>query len=186
LRALRGVAGATLLQDGRVALLLHLPDLLDPAAAPAASRPAVQRERDAGSGGGTVAVATALDVLVVDDSPTIRRLLARMLKDIGWQPREAKDGAEALESIRARRPDVVLADIEMPRLDGYGLLAALRAQPDTASLPVVMLTSRTAQRHRDRAMELGANGYLTKPYRPAEVTAAVRDVVAQSSALALA
>jgi chemosensory pili system protein ChpA (sensor histidine kinase/response regulator) len=99
-----------------------------------------------------------------------------MLRDLGWQPREAKDGAEALEAIRVERPDVVLADIEMPRLDGYGLLTSLRSQPATAELPVLMLTSRTADRHRRRAMELGANGYLTKPYRPEDVAAALRSV----------
>ncbi|HET7767503.1 MAG TPA: response regulator [Chloroflexota bacterium] len=166
LNAPRGVAGASLLQDGRVALLLHLPDLLERdenTRRPAFSRPAPRTEESA-----------ALRVLVVDDSPTIRKLLVRMLRDLGWQPREAKDGAEALEAIRVDRPDVVLADIEMPRLDGYGLLTALRSQPATAELPVLMLTSRTAERHRTRAMELGANGYLTKPYRPEDVAAALR------------
>ncbi len=182
LRALRGVAGATLLQDGRVALLLHLPDLiglehaatiaarrylpvdkdgLAPPRAPAQARPAVGR---------------ILRVLVVDDSPTIRKLLVRTLKDLGWETREAKDGLEALENIRVDRPDVVLADIEMPRLDGYRLLEALRANPETAGLPVVMLTSRTAERHRKRAAELGASGYLTKPYRPADVVATLRAI----------
>ncbi len=177
LRSLRGVAGATVLQDGRVALLLHLPDLLE---APPQAR-ALPEGLHAGSramNGDTLPPAEqqGLEVLVVDDSPTIRKLLVRMLKDLGWQPREAKDGAEALEEIRLRRPDVVLADVEMPRLDGYGLLAALRARPETADLPVLMLTSRTAARHRQRAAGLGANGYLTKPYRPADVVAALRAV----------
>ena len=117
-----------------------------------------------------------MQVLVVDDSPTIRKLLVRMLKDLGWRTAEAKDGIEALERIRVDRPDAVLADIEMPHLDGYGLLTALRAKPETADLPVVMLTSRTADRHRQRAAELGANGYLTKPYRPADIVAALREV----------
>jgi|GEM_PF-486191 len=174
--SLRGVAGATVLQDGRVALLLHLPDLLEaprqarpsPAALPAGAPAAATAPLAAGQ--------QALEVLVVDDSPTIRKLLVRMLKDLGWQPREAKDGAEALEEIRLRRPDAVLADVEMPRLDGYGLLAALRARPETADLPVLMLTSRTAARHRQRAAGLGASGYLTKPYRPADVVAALRAV----------
>jgi chemotaxis protein histidine kinase CheA len=175
LHGTRGLAGATLLQDGRVALLLHLPDLLGhPAAVPAYSRlkatmgpsqirPSVAQDNSA-----------PLRILVVDDSPTIRKLLVRTLKDLGWQPAEAKDGAEALEAIRHKRPDIVLADIEMPRLDGYGLLAAIRSQPETSELPVLMLTSRTAERHRRRAAELGASGYLTKPYRPADVVAELR------------
>ena len=186
LRALRGVAGTTLLQDGRVALLLHLPDLLEaPTSAaglsgsvrPSASSASSASSGAAGTPGGRRAgraVRGSLRVLVVDDSPTIRKLLVRALKDVGWQPREAKDGAEALEGIRVDPPDVVLADIEMPRLDGYGLLAALRGRPETAELPVIMLTSRSADRHRRRALELGANGYLTKPYRPADVVSTVR------------
>ena len=170
LKTPRGVAGASLLQDGRVALLLHLPDLLESAGSarpwqPAFARPVARAQSDA-----------TLRILVVDDSPTIRKLLVRMLRDLGWQTREAKDGAEALEAIRVDQPDVVLADIEMPRLDGYGLLMSLRSQPATADLPVLMLTSRTAERHRTRAMELGANGYLTKPYRPEDVAAALRSV----------
>ena len=182
LLAPRGVSGATLLQDGRVALLLHLPDLLDSTAA-ALRRPlSLQAQLPLAGVTATAAqpyTGAALRVLVVDDSPTIRKLLVRMLKDLGWLPIEAKDGEEALELIRVDKPDVVLADVEMPRLDGYGLLAALRRRPETAGLPVVMLTSRTAERHRQRAMELGATGYLTKPYRPQDVAAALREHAGQ-------
>ncbi|MGH2354215.1 MAG: response regulator, partial [Chloroflexota bacterium] len=194
LRTLRGVAGATMLQDGRVALLLHLPDVLGRALAPVAppmpGRHAVQAPAgslvagDAPIGGTRPAGGGTLKVLVVDDSPTIRKLVVRTLQDLGWTAAEAKDGAEALESIRTNRPDVVISDVEMPRLDGYGLLAALRSRPETAALPVIMLTSRTAERHRHRAVELGANGYLTKPYRPADVVAALRGVVQGAEAAA--
>ncbi|MGI8424063.1 MAG: hybrid sensor histidine kinase/response regulator, partial [Chloroflexota bacterium] len=169
LRTPRGVAGASLLQDGRVALLLHLPDLLARAGDALPWQASIARPLAIRTPGNV-----AMRVLVVDDSPTIRKLLVRMLRDLGWQPREAKDGQEALEAIRVDRPDIVLADIEMPRLDGYGLLTSLRSQPATVELPVLMLTSRTADRHRQRAMELGANGYLTKPYRPEDVAAALR------------
>ncbi|HEV2123642.1 MAG TPA: response regulator, partial [Chloroflexota bacterium] len=178
-----GLTGASLLQDGRVALILYPPDLLSLESSMSQTSGSSHRraphegESFAGRGQNVVAgdtVKRSLRVLVVDDSPTIRKLLVRTLNDLGWQPAEAKDGAEALEAIRVQRPDAVLADIEMPRLDGYGLLAALRAQPETADLPVLMLTSRTADRHRQRATELGASGYLTKPYRPEEVVAELR------------
>jgi chemosensory pili system protein ChpA (sensor histidine kinase/response regulator) len=180
----RGVAGATLLQDGRVALLLHLPDILGRRWSAVASVPRFEPGAAVPARPSLAAAAVGLRVLVVDDSPTIRKLLVRMLKDLGWSPAEAKDGVEALERVRTHRPDVVLADIEMPRMDGYGLLAALRAQPETEDLPVVMLTSRAAARHRDQAMALGASSYLTKPYRPEDVAAALRQFAVPAPAVA--
>lgn len=180
----RGVAGATLLEDGRVALLVYPPDLLGASSIATAWQRSPEDAWGRAAGRRQAPAGGDLRVLVVDDSPTIRKLLVRMLRDLGWLPIEAKDGADALEAIRLSRPDIVLADIEMPRLDGYGLLTALRSQPATADLPVLMLTSRTADRHRQRAMELGANGYLTKPYRPDDVAAALRRLGTRTPAVA--
>jgi chemosensory pili system protein ChpA (sensor histidine kinase/response regulator) len=101
---------------------------------------------------------------VVDDSLTVRRVTQRLLLREGYRVSTAKDGLEALERLAEERPAVLLSDIEMPRMDGFDLLRNVRADERLAGLPVVMITSRTAQKHRDLAAELGADHYLGKPY----------------------
>jgi chemotaxis protein histidine kinase CheA/ActR/RegA family two-component response regulator len=104
-------------------------------------------------------------LLVVDDSPSVRRVVSNMLKANGWEVVTARDGIEALELIARARPAVVLLDIEMPRMDGYELMASIRAQEQYRDLPLIALTSRAASKHRQRAMQLGANEYIVKPYQ---------------------
>ncbi|MCH8181371.1 MAG: Hpt domain-containing protein [Proteobacteria bacterium] len=112
-------------------------------------------------------------VLVVDDSLTVRRVTQRLLVREGYRVLLAKDGLEALESLAQERPAVVLSDIEMPRMDGFDLVRNIRADQKLADLPVIMITSRIAQKHRDYAEELGVNHYLGKPYREEELLALV-------------
>ena len=112
-------------------------------------------------------------VLVVDDSLTVRRVTQRLLAREGYRVNLAKDGLEALESLAQERPAVVLSDIEMPRMDGFDLVRNIRADQKLAGLPVIMITSRIAQKHRDYAAELGVNHYLGKPYREEELLALV-------------
>jgi chemosensory pili system protein ChpA (sensor histidine kinase/response regulator) len=103
-------------------------------------------------------------VLVVDDSLTVRRVTQRLLQREGYRVTLAKDGLEGLEKLGEERPAVLLSDIEMPRMDGFDLVRNLRADPSLADLPVIMITSRIAQKHRDYAAELGVDHYLGKPY----------------------
>jgi chemosensory pili system protein ChpA (sensor histidine kinase/response regulator) len=112
-------------------------------------------------------------VLVVDDSLTVRRVTQRLLAREGYRVILAKDGLEALESLAKERPAVVLSDIEMPRMDGFDLVRNIRADQKLADLPVIMITSRIAQKHRDYAAELGVNHYLGKPYREEELLSLV-------------
>ncbi|MBH1987528.1 MAG: Hpt domain-containing protein [Burkholderiales bacterium] len=112
-------------------------------------------------------------VLVVDDSLTVRRVTQRLLVREGYRVILAKDGLDALESLAKERPTVVLSDIEMPRMDGFDLVRNIRADRKLADLPVIMITSRIAQKHRDYAAELGVNHYLGKPYREDELLALV-------------
>jgi chemosensory pili system protein ChpA (sensor histidine kinase/response regulator) len=112
-------------------------------------------------------------VLVVDDSLTVRRVTQRLLVREGYRVVLAKDGLEALERLAEERPVVLLSDIEMPRMDGFDLLRNVRADPALAGLPVVMITSRIAQKHRDYAMELGVDHYLGKPYSEEELLSLV-------------
>ncbi|GAC1390111.1 MAG: hypothetical protein NVS4B11_08810 [Ktedonobacteraceae bacterium] len=108
-------------------------------------------------------------ILVVDDSPSVRRVVGNMLKQHGWEVQMARDGVEALEMISRETPAAVLLDVEMPRMDGYELIATVRAQEQYRTLPLIMLTSRAAAKHQQRAMQLGASAYLVKPYQDDEL-----------------
>ena len=108
-------------------------------------------------------------VLVVDDSITVRRVTQRLLQREGYRVALAADGLQAMERLAEERPTLVLSDIEMPRMDGFDLLRNIRADEALRDLPVVMITSRIAQKHREMARQLGANHYLGKPYSDEEL-----------------
>ncbi|WP_336694873.1 Hpt domain-containing protein [Delftia acidovorans] len=131
-------------------------------------------ERAAGQGDGETVLASAGPasvplVLVVDDSITVRRVTQRLLQREGYRVALAADGLQAMERLAEERPTLVLSDIEMPRMDGFDLLRNIRADEAMRDLPVVMITSRIAQKHRDMARQLGANHYLGKPYSDEEL-----------------
>jgi chemosensory pili system protein ChpA (sensor histidine kinase/response regulator) len=134
-----------------------------------------------GSGEGEQASEAPL-VLVVDDSLTVRRVTQRLLVREGYRVQLAKDGIEALEWLAKERPAVVLSDIEMPRMDGFDLVRNIRADQKLADLPVIMITSRIAQKHRDYATELGVNHYLGKPYGEDALLAIVASYTASKQA----
>ena len=168
LQRVRGIMGATIFGDGSVVPILNVIDLLGKHEAEAVTThvPAkpVKTERD------------TLTVMIVDDSPSVRRVMSNLIKGASWTPLTAKDGLDAIEILRnaTALPDVVLTDIEMPRMDGYELLAALKANDVLARLPVAMITSRAGEKHRRKALDNGAADYLTKPYSDDELLAMVR------------
>lgn len=161
-RRLPGVLGATLTGEGGVVLILDPAVLVTPRRGVVPASVATDETWSA-----VPSVKSAYHVLVVDDSPSVRRVVTATLQRQGWEVSPARDGLEALELLRRldTPPDVCLSDVEMPRMDGYELLAALKADSDLHRLPVVFLTSRAAQKHRDKAEELGAAGYVTKPFQ---------------------
>ena len=116
-------------------------------------------------------------ILVVDDSPSVRRVVGNMLKQNGWDVQLARDGVEALEMISRETPAAILLDIEMPRMDGYELMATVRAQEQYRTLPLVVLTSRAATKHQQRAMQLGASAYVVKPYQDEELLNILKSLV---------
>lgn len=118
-------------------------------------------------------------VLVVDDSITVRRVTQRLLQREGYRVSLAADGLQALERLAEERPAVVLSDIEMPRMDGFDLARNIRADQRWTSLPIVMITSRIAEKHREHARELGVNHYLGKPYSEEELLSLVKHYCAQ-------
>jgi chemosensory pili system protein ChpA (sensor histidine kinase/response regulator) len=104
-------------------------------------------------------------VLIVDDSITVRELLSMSFNKVGYHVEQARDGQEAWEKLRSGLPcNLVFCDIEMPRMDGLELLSRLQQDQQLSQIPIAMLTSRGADRHRQMAVELGASGYFTKPY----------------------
>jgi len=159
--AVQGLSGATILGDGRVVLIL---DLL---AHIRALQTRLPQQRPAG---GNEAVADVekprpMLVLVVDDSVTVRKVTSRLLERHGMNVLTAKDGVDAMALLAEHTPDLMLLDIEMPRMDGFEVAMQVRGDPRLQHLPIIMITSRTGQKHRDRAMAIGVNDYLGKPYQ---------------------
>jgi chemosensory pili system protein ChpA (sensor histidine kinase/response regulator) len=115
--------------------------------------------------------------LVVDDSITVRRVTQRLLERHGMRVMTAKDGVDALSILQDHLPDIILLDIEMPRMDGYELASQVRADARLAEIPIVMITSRVGEKHRARAIELGVNDYLGKPYQENQLLDAIEPLV---------
>lgn len=169
LRRVHGMIGATLLGDGTVVPILNLPELYAKvraeSAAPTSARPLALATKP-----------TGLQVMIIDDSVSVRRVVSTMIKGQGWTPIQAKDGVDGLEQLQKSPtvPDAILLDVEMPRMSGYELLAALRSQEKFRHVPIVMVTSRAGDKHRRKAMELGANEYTVKPFLEDALVALLR------------
>ncbi len=115
--------------------------------------------------------------LVVDDSITVRRVTQRLLERNGMRVLTARDGVDAMEVLAENTPDIILLDIEMPRMDGYEVAAQVRNDPRLADVPIIMITSRVGEKHRARAIELGVDDYLGKPYQEAQLLEAIEPLV---------
>lgn len=120
-------------------------------------------------------------ILVVDDSTTVRKVTARLLKREGFRHLEAENGMKALEMLQSELPDVILMDIEMPVMNGYEASQAIRSNIDTKHIPIIMITSRAGDSHRQKAMEIGVNAYLGKPYNEGDLMALVRKFTTQTA-----
>ena len=116
-------------------------------------------------------------VMVVDDSITMRKVTSRVLERNDMEVATAKDGLDAVEKIQDRIPDLVLLDIEMPRMDGYEFATYMRNDPRLKAVPIIMITSRTGEKHRQRAMEIGVDRYLGKPYQEADLLRNVEEIL---------
>jgi chemosensory pili system protein ChpA (sensor histidine kinase/response regulator) len=158
---LSGVSGATILGDGGVVVILDVPALVREGSEPDLSPEQAPPE--------TALPQRPRSVLVVDDSVTVRKVMTRLLERNGLSVQLAKDGVEAIALLETSRPDLMLLDIEMPRMDGFEVLRHVRHAPRLADLPVVMISSRTGSKHRERAAELGVDHFLGKPFKEAEL-----------------
>ncbi|HDS1734771.1 Hpt domain-containing protein [Pseudomonas sp. BP8] len=160
--AVPGLSGATLLGDGRVVLILDLLGQLRGQQRRLARLPAGNDSQRLLLG---PAPRQRLLVMVVDDSVTVRKVTSRLLERHGMSVLTAKDGVDAMAQLEQHRPDVLLLDIEMPRMDGFEVATRIRRDERLKDLPIIMITSRSGQKHRDRAMAIGVNEYLGKPYQ---------------------
>jgi chemosensory pili system protein ChpA (sensor histidine kinase/response regulator) len=162
LASIRGIAGATILGDGRVVLILDIVALVRTGA------PVVELNAVAPKAADERPVA-----LVVDDSITVRRVTERLLQRNGMRVVTAKDGLDAISVLRETKPDIIILDIEMPRMDGYEFASHVRNDHQVADVPIIMVTSRVGDKHRAKAIELGVNDYLGKPYQDSQMLAAI-------------
>ena len=122
-------------------------------------------------------------IMVVDDSITMRKVTSRVLERQDMEVVTAKDGLDAVEKLQDRIPDLVLLDIEMPRMDGYELATYMRNDPRLRTVPIIMITSRTGEKHRQRAFEIGVDRYLGKPYQEADLLRNVEETLRLSRAI---
>jgi chemosensory pili system protein ChpA (sensor histidine kinase/response regulator) len=165
-----GVSGATIMGDGSVVVILDLPALLRSSAASikleGEEAPRLLKEEADGP----------KHVMVVDDSVTVRKVTSRLLERKGYRVSVAKDGVEAVAALAEERPDVMLLDIEMPRMDGFEVATHVRNEPDLTDLPIIMITSRTGDKHRERAESIGVNRFLGKPFQEPELLESIEEL----------
>jgi chemosensory pili system protein ChpA (sensor histidine kinase/response regulator) len=172
-----GVLGATIMGDGSVLMILDL--------APLVRHSVVRREQRLAEGLSAVQAPVIEEqrarplVMVVDDSITMRKVTGRVLERHEYDVSTAKDGVDALEKLVERVPDLMLLDIEMPRMDGYELATHMKADPRLRGVPIIMITSRTGEKHRQRAFDIGVDRYLGKPYQEAELLVQIGEVLEQ-------
>jgi chemosensory pili system protein ChpA (sensor histidine kinase/response regulator) len=158
LQRIAGITGATVLGTGEIVLILNPVQLAlreVPGTAPAIVHEAPK----------ALAASTQPTIMVVDDSLTVRKITGRLLERQGYLVITARDGVEAMEKLQETIPDVMLVDIEMPRMDGFDLTRNIRGDARLKRVPIIMITSRTADKHQAYAREIGVNTFLGKPYQ---------------------
>jgi chemotaxis protein histidine kinase CheA/CheY-like chemotaxis protein len=169
-----GFIGATILGDGTVTPVLDMPELLRAPARAINSLYTYPTDIEEPE-------SMMPTIMVVDDSLSQRRALEQLLSDVGYRIRTARDGIEAVNLLTQVKPDLVLTDLEMPRMNGIELTAHIRAQSSLRNLPVIMITSRTTQKHRQMAEEFGVDFYLAKPVRDEDLLVKVHNLLEQSA-----
>jgi chemotaxis protein histidine kinase CheA/ActR/RegA family two-component response regulator len=165
-RHVRGVSGLSILGDGSVAVNLDLAQLL--AAGPRA------RAVTTADAPAAIAKAELPGVLIVDDALSVRNSLKQLVQDAGYRVEAARDGIEAIDTLRAFKPRIVLTDLEMPNMNGVELTSHLRGRDDMKGVPIIMITSRSQDKHRRMAEQAGVDAYLTKPYNDVDLLQTIR------------
>ncbi|MBW0147914.1 Hpt domain-containing protein [Marinobacter arenosus] len=168
--SVRGVSGATILGDGNVVVILDLPAMIRSDILSERQRLAsLEKAREAARYEEQITT-----VMVVDDSVTVRKVTSRLLERNGMEVILAKDGLDAVAQLQDHKPDVILLDIEMPRMDGFEVASFVRHDDNLSETPICMITSRTGEKHRERAMAIGVNEYLGKPFQETELLETIK------------
>jgi chemosensory pili system protein ChpA (sensor histidine kinase/response regulator) len=170
-RHMRGVAGLSILGDGAIAVNMDLAQLLG------SNRAQRHASHDNAKPALAASAAALPGVLIVDDALSVRNSLMQLVQDAGYRAEAARDGIEAIGTLRAFKPDIVLTDLEMPNMNGIELTAHIRGREDLKNLPVIMITSRSQEKHRRLAEQAGVDTYLTKPYNDAELLQSIRQAL---------
>ena len=171
-----GISGATVLGDGSVVVILDVLALVQ--SVDAQAEVFVSDEPLADDTG-------VKTVMIVDDSVTVRKVTSRLMERQGWKVVTAKDGLDAVEQLQDIYPDIVLLDIEMPKMDGFEVLRTARRDARLKNLPIIMITSRTGEKHKQQAFALGVNAYLGKPFQEAGLMSTIEEVLAETKAQVL-
>ncbi|MFS2126012.1 Hpt domain-containing protein [Pseudomonas sp. Pseusp97] len=170
-----GISGATILGDGRVVVILDLLATIRVLHAQLVQH--APRRQLAGPAAAEIEHQRPTLVMVVDDSVTVRKVTSRLLERNGMNVLTAKDGVDAIAQLQEHKPDIMLLDIEMPRMDGFEVATLVRHDEQLKDLPIIMITSRTGEKHRDRALAIGVNQYLGKPYQESELLENIHKLV---------
>ncbi len=173
-----GLAGATVLGDGSVVIILDVMALVRSHDLQAVA-PAPDKLEEVS----TEPQRKVRLVMIVDDSVTVRKVTSRLMERQGFEVATAKDGVDAMSQLQDIYPDVVLLDIEMPKMDGFEVLRAVRHDERLKRLPIIMITSRTGEKHKQEALELGVNRYLGKPFQEASLLSTIEEVLNESKSL---
>ncbi|MCC7040625.1 MAG: Hpt domain-containing protein [Burkholderiales bacterium] len=171
-----GISGATVLGTGEIVLIINPVALAARADAPKAEPHREDRALADRPRAPVVPVSTQPIVMIVDDSLTVRKVTSRLLAREGFAVTTARDGVDGLQVLAEQIPDVILLDIEMPRMDGFEFAKTIKGDPKYQGIPIIMITSRTAEKHRTRAAELGVDLYLGKPYQEDELLGHLREM----------
>jgi chemosensory pili system protein ChpA (sensor histidine kinase/response regulator) len=168
----QGLTGATVLGDGSVVVILDLIAMIRADVSRGYDMLALEEQKQT-----QAAEASALTVMVVDDSVTVRKVTSRFLERNGMNVLLAKDGADAIRLLIDHKPDIMLLDIEMPRMDGFEVASRIKHNDRLKDIPIIMITSRTGDKHRERAFSLGVDRYLGKPYQEAQLLETMAELV---------
>ena len=176
-----GVSGGTILGDGSVVIILDLPNMMRHIHSLEYQQHAALVHQEEVQIQQAVVEDKVTSILVVDDSVTVRKVTTRLLERNGIEVRTAKDGVDAMEILQDYRPDVMLLDIEMPRMDGFEVATQMRHDSKLKDVPIIMITSRTGDKHKQRAMAIGVTDYMGKPFQEEKLLAAIDKIVGSGS-----